>query len=97
MRMILHDEIIPRLLLRTAPMAIFILFLFVGICAAEPASSQGQESKERIKPVTVECLLPSQLRSVGDEPPRLAPRRKVTVTAEECKERGGEIIQAPSN
>ena len=96
MRTLPHDGTLFRFFYRTAPIPLFTFLLYIGICTAEPVSQKDQENKESVNQVTVECLLPSQMRSVGQDIPTLAPQRQVTVTAEECKERGGEIIKPPA-
>jgi len=75
-----------------------IILLSLGECGADTPPSPPVETtnSESLTTETVDCLLPNQLRSIGDEMPALAPRRKVNITPKECQERGGEVVSDKS-
>lgn len=93
MHKIARDEVFSFRFLRMALIPFFTLAVYSGIYTAEPAVSKDKETLNTTTAHEVDCLLPSQLRSLGEDSPRLAPRRQVSIAAEECKERGGEIIE----
>lgn len=92
MHKISHDEIFSLRPHRSTLILFFALAVYSGICTAEPAASKDKDTLNTTTVHEVDCLLPSQLRSLGEESPRLAPRRQVSIAAEECEKRGGEII-----
>ena len=55
--------------------------------AAQAEGSPGAGAK-----ATIDCLLPSEIRRYGQEQHRLAPRRLVRSTHEECTRRNGEVV-----
>jgi hypothetical protein len=67
----------------------------VAACAAPPtapersAATQGMTTRQDLE--IVDCLLPGQVRQLGNTP-YLTPRRPVRSTASECRIRGGEYV-----
>lgn len=57
--------------------------------ATKPASSDRESRIEALQ--VVDCLLPGQTRMLGNRP-YVTPRRPATLTAAECRTRGGEYV-----
>ena len=73
------------------------LFTFVTIftvgCASNPVSpGSAPLSRDADSLLIVDCLLPGQLRRLGQSMSYLSPRRPVKVPTSECEIRGGEYV-----
>ena len=67
--------------------------LIVGtFSAANWVLAADQEGEAEGKESLVHCLLPSMVRSYGDDTTMLAPRRVVQLTAAKCQDQGGEVV-----
>jgi hypothetical protein len=70
-----------------------LLTLFAG-CASQAVtdtavSNEGRNAEELL---VIDCLLPGQVRKLGQSLTYLAPRRPVKTTAADCEIRGGEYV-----
>jgi hypothetical protein len=93
-----HDFHSKRRFIRGIVSTSAIILLSLGVCGADTSPSPPAETSnsESITTETVDCLLPNQLRSMGDDMPTLAPRRNVKISPKECQERGGEVVSGKS-
>jgi hypothetical protein len=71
--------------------------LFVGVLAGCAAQTTAPELAEGDRPdagelLVVDCLLPSQIRKLGQSLTYLAPRRAIKTPARDCEIRGGEYV-----
>lgn len=70
--------------------------LAVAGCATPPAVTPGSTAdRERVRPedlFIVDCLLPPQVRQLGENFTYLAARQPVRTTANDCATRGGEYV-----
>lgn len=71
--------------------------LFVGVLAGCAAQSKAPELAAGERPdaeelLVVDCLLPSQVRKLGQSLTYLAPRRAIKTAARDCEIRGGEYV-----
>jgi hypothetical protein len=74
---------------------VFLLMLSVGASPAAAADDTHVASAERSKAdrlLTVDCLLPGQIRQLGANMTYLAPRHAVKTSAADCEVRGGEYV-----
>lgn len=71
----------------TATSAAFALLL----CAA-PALAQETEARTAVDLTIVDCLLPGQIRQLGNRHSYVSKRRPVHTTAFDCRVRGGEYV-----
>ena len=56
------------------------------------SAAQAKGSQSAGAEATIDCLLPTEIRRYGQEQNRLAPRRLVRSTQEECTRRNGEVV-----
>ncbi|HEX5787371.1 MAG TPA: caspase family protein [Woeseiaceae bacterium] len=61
-------------------------------CAAAPAEEPRQPVEAADRYLVVDCLLPGQVRRIGNRYSFSGPRRPVRTTASECAIRGGEYV-----
>ncbi len=73
--------------------AIALLVFFSG-CANVPAPAlkAGDQGLSTVQLMVVDCLLPGQVRKLGQNMSFLAPRRAVKTSAVDCEIRGGEYV-----
>ncbi len=83
---------------RSRLLSVMLAAGLVGLagCASAPAPSAAQMAAEgRITPqdlMIVNCLLPPQVRQLGESMNYLSPRRPVRTPARDCARRGGEYV-----
>ena len=80
-----------------APLPAALGALFVGVlagCAAQPSTPELAETDrpDAEALLAVDCLLPSQIRKLGQSLTYLAPRRAIKTAARDCEIRGGEYV-----
>jgi hypothetical protein len=73
------------------------LILILPGCVAQDTIQAGAAADKSARPdadklLPVDCLLPSQIRSLGTSMTYLAPRRATKTTALDCEIRGGEYV-----
>lgn len=71
--------------------------VFVGVlagCAAQPTTPElaAGDRRDADELLVVDCLLPSQVRKLGQNLTYLAPRRAIKTAAGDCEIRGGEYV-----
>jgi hypothetical protein len=72
--------------------------LLLGACAGDTTVSSAEPATPQVAPddvnklFVVDCLLPPQVRKVGQTINYLAPRRPIKTTAIDCEIRGGEYV-----
>ena len=73
-----------------------LIALLVSACAAplQQSPQQGQylPRGDADKLLIVDCLLPGQVRKLGNSLTYLSPRRPAKITADDCEIRGGEYV-----
>lgn len=70
-------------------------FALIGFgCAVQKPSPEQAEAARRNADdlLVVDCLLPSQVRKLGQHVTYLAPRRAIKTSARDCEIRGGEYV-----
>jgi hypothetical protein len=60
--------------------------------APDPRVASAAESRQADRLLTVDCLLPGQVRQLGTSMTYLTPRRPVRTSAADCEVRGGEYV-----
>ena len=76
---------------KTRTLVLLLTFVSTSVLA-QSQDSQG-EARTRVSAESeVDCLLPSQIRRYGQQENRLAPRRVVKATAQQCEQRNGEVV-----
>ncbi len=73
----------------------FVLSAFVSGCATQPGHSSSTQSKSAGNAddlYVVDCLLPGQIRKLGQLATYLTARRPIKTTAIDCEIRGGEYV-----
>src|SRR5262245_56449389 len=81
-----------------APVGLLFLLLASTGCTTdvgarvEPASGPAQGAPKAEDLLVVDCLLPGQIRQLGNKVTYLTPRRPVKVSARDCAIRGGEYV-----
>ncbi len=80
--------------LRVAGVSIAIMLVSALIgCGPENTKKEGQsEELQADGLIIVDCLLPPQLRKLGQQATYLTPRRPIKTTGSECGIRGGEYV-----
>ncbi len=85
-----HLSSIPKLL---PGFSITILLFSVSACGPKTDLSDNLSDNEKADALMiVDCLLPPQLRKIGQQATYLTPRRPVKTTGTECEIRGGEYV-----
>lgn len=69
-----------------------LLIVSTGVSVATAAQDKATVV-EAGAGTTVECRLPSQIRTLGKSANQLAPRRQIRVSIEECRKRGGQVVE----
>jgi hypothetical protein len=69
-----------------------LLIVSTGVSVATAAQDKGAVV-EAGSGATVECRLPSQIRALGKNMNQLAPRRQIRASIEECRKRGGQVVE----
>jgi len=70
-----------------------LLVLGLAGCGSENAKKDGQSEEQQADGlIIVDCLLPPQLRKLGQQATYLTPRRPIKTTGSECEIRGGEYV-----
>ena len=69
-----------------------VLALPALACVASLASAIAPEASTIDKLMTVDCLLPGQVRQLGTQMTYIAPRRAMKTSAANCEVRGGEYV-----
>lgn len=69
-----------------------LLLITTWLLLAVPPVTLGAQSASADDFVVVHCLLPGQVRQLGQRTTYVAPRRPARITAAECRERGGEYV-----
>jgi len=81
-------------LLALAPM--IIVTLIVAACQSQPlttsATNSAHSAAEANKLLIIDCLLPGQVRKLGNAMTYMTPRRPIKTSAEDCEIRGGEYV-----
>jgi len=73
----------------------FLVAALIGISACGPKvndSANASESEKADGLMIVDCLLPPQLRKIGQQATYLTARRPIKTTGSECEIRGGEYV-----
>ena len=91
---------IPLVRKRQTSATTSVVFAVVAaVSATAQAQPHGADSAAQVEgglsagaEATIDCLLPSEIRRYGQEQNRLAPRRLVRSTHEECTRRNGEVV-----
>jgi hypothetical protein len=65
---------------------------FGGCAAGDPKPPTGSAGQSAERFYVVDCLLPAQIRKLGQSMTFLGPRRAVKTTAADCEIRGGEYV-----
>jgi hypothetical protein len=74
------------------PFSLALLIVSTGISVATAVQDKGAVI-EAGSGATVECRVPSQIRALGKSANQLAPRRQIRVSIEECRKRGGQVVE----
>ncbi|HED34730.1 MAG TPA: hypothetical protein ENJ08_11040 [Gammaproteobacteria bacterium] len=75
-----------------ASVAAVLLSVLAG-CGGDNTKAEGQsEELQADGLIIVDCLLPPQLRKLGQQATYLTPRRPIKTTGSECEIRGGEYV-----
>lgn len=81
---------------RLTPAELMVCFLLAGSligCASRPADEELAVGPEQVdKLYVVDCLLPAQVRKLGEHFTYLAARQPIRTTAIDCEIRGGEYV-----
>lgn len=73
-------------------MVVALFFLFVVGCAGQHGLTTGPQSRSADDLFIVDCLLPGQVRRLGQIATYLTARRAIKTSAVECEIRGGEYV-----
>jgi hypothetical protein len=70
------------------------IFVFIVGCAtvSDPLPESGQQDQNPDRLLVVDCLLPGQIRKLGQNMSFIAPRRAVKTSGVDCEIRGGEYV-----
>jgi hypothetical protein len=83
-----------NLLMFSKKSLVLVIFSFmISGCVKTQSVSESKSTHSQIADLQiVDCLLPGQVRRLGNNSSYLTPRRPVTTTAADCRIRGGEYV-----
>lgn len=76
----------------TAIASIGLLCVLINACSTMPDTDTTAHNTRALDLLTVDCLLPPQVRQLGPEFTYLGPRRPLRTTGAQCAMRGGEYV-----
>ncbi len=74
------------------PVFAFAIGCLISGCVSEPTQGTARAASDPDHLLVVDCLLPGQIRKLGQQATYLTPRRPIKTTAQDCEIRGGEYV-----